>query len=632
MRWLTCFLVLAACQEEPGSVLCTVGFRAVDGLCELWLPPLICEHSATRPVIGSNNCQRTGPTCTAGLFTPDPSGWGCREVLPSATCTGATKEKLGFAACEPVGDCTATFPPARATLFVDPSGMVDSTHFRSLYDALMAASPGAVIAVETGTYAVAFSTDFPLEIVGRCPAQVAFTTYAPDTTGILVSDGAELTVSGVTLTGHWYAAAVYTGAKLTLRDVVVEGNYTYGVTVSDAGSQLIVEDSVIRDTINDVGDDWAPGAIARAGGELIVRNSAVVGNRNAGLFIEGPGLGVVERSVVRGTLPASTGLEGVGIGVQDGGLLEISESAIVDNRDTGIMVFGEPSMAFVTSTVIRDTQPSIDLDHGRGVSVQDGGYARLMSSTLVHNHQIGLWIAGVDENSGAPSVADVVATAIVETRAANAANTGRGVTLRGGAQATFIGVAVVGNNELGILVRNPGTRLAISDSVVVGTTPDSRGDFGQGISCTEDASIAIADTAVLDNYDVGIQVSLGCNGTVSRSVVRGTSEQQADERTGMGILGGPGSRLDVAATEVRATEGVALAYIRGGGVVETSVVIENRVGVHADGCELSERGERPGFIGELDLVVVTDTKFIGNDTQIGSGVLPLPTPLSSVGD
>ena len=55
-----------------------------------------------------------GAACSAG-FTPDPWGWGCLEVSPRDPCTGATRERLGFTTCQPVGDCAADFPPARAT-------------------------------------------------------------------------------------------------------------------------------------------------------------------------------------------------------------------------------------------------------------------------------------------------------------------------------------------------------------------------------------------------------------------------------------------------------------------------------------------------------------------------------------
>ncbi len=86
--------------------------------CREILPEGECP-AGTMPVLGERTCAPVGPqTCAAG-FVKAASGWGCDAVLPAKACTGATRDELGNATCVPVGDCGAAFPPANATVFVD---------------------------------------------------------------------------------------------------------------------------------------------------------------------------------------------------------------------------------------------------------------------------------------------------------------------------------------------------------------------------------------------------------------------------------------------------------------------------------------------------------------------------------
>lgn len=75
-------------------------------------------------------------------------------ATPAVACTGATRERLGDAACVPVGDCNAPFPPAGALLVDDDftAAQIDATHFRSVGAALAAAPAGGVVAVDAGRY------------------------------------------------------------------------------------------------------------------------------------------------------------------------------------------------------------------------------------------------------------------------------------------------------------------------------------------------------------------------------------------------------------------------------------------------------------------------------------------------
>src|SRR5205085_374296 len=119
----------------------------------------------------------------------DASGWGCVDYK-SVGCDGATRESAASADCVPVGNCDAPFPPAGA-IVVDDSftdAQVDATHFKTISAAIDAATAGATVAIESGTYAEEIKIGKSLKLVGRCAEKVVITPGAFGATdpGILV--------------------------------------------------------------------------------------------------------------------------------------------------------------------------------------------------------------------------------------------------------------------------------------------------------------------------------------------------------------------------------------------------------------------------------------------------------------
>ncbi len=232
-----------ACKAIGWSA-CPAGFTAApDGHgCVEVLPAGACE-TGTMPAIGESACTKTGIDACAAGFGRDATGWGCVATLATSACSGATKETIGSASCQPIGDCAAAFPPADASVFVDPSfgdGQLDATHVRTIEAGIAAAAPNATIAVAAGTYATDVAPAKSVRLVGRCAAQVSIT----GSTGVSASGGADVTVERVTISGG--AAGAGSGAKLTLRDVVVDASRGTGIVAKGSGTRLVVERSVVR--------------------------------------------------------------------------------------------------------------------------------------------------------------------------------------------------------------------------------------------------------------------------------------------------------------------------------------------------------------------------------------------------
>ena len=601
-----------------GWTACPAGFSAdASGYgCREVLTAAPCA-AGTMPVLGESACKPVGPaTCAAG-FERDASGWGCRAVLPSATCAGATKATLGSGACAPVGDCAAPFPPAGATVFVDAAftnGQLDATHVRTLAAALAAAPPNAVIAVESGTYSEVLVPTKPVRVVGRCAAQVTLAGSGADVAGLTVTGAVDVIAERMTISGHLIGVAAFAKATVTLRDAVVDANRGGGVVAAGAGTRATLERSLVRGSRASASAKGV-GIEANSGADVVVRESAVVDNVDTAIKVVGFGAHArVERSAVLATLDNAAGDFGVGMLVRDGATAEIAASALAQNREAGVVVYGSKSRAVVTDVVIDDTRGS-GAGFGRGVLI-DTGSAELQRVTIANSHDVGI----VVEHGGSANVqssvvrdtkpdserkngigvaviigssATITSSAIVGNMAIGASvvgakakltldsalvaatspdttgGRGYGLGLEGGATADVRGSAFVGNTEGGIAAIDAGTRVSLTRTVVSGTRSGKGLRHGRGVSIEGGATASLAQSAIIGNRDIGISArGAGSLATVEETVVRGTLTQEADGRHGRGVEAGSGAKITLSRSSLIANHAVAVLAIGTASAVE----------------------------------------------------------------
>ncbi len=468
------------------------------------------------PAIGETACARTGIDACASGFTRDATGWGCVANIAGSACTGATKETIGNTTCQPVGDCAAAFPPPEASVFVDASfgdAQLDATHVRTIDAAIAAAAPNATIAVAAGAYSNDLAPAKSVRIVGRCASQVSITA----TTGISVSGGIDVTVEHLTIAGG--GAGAGGGARLTFRDVIVEGTRGTGVVAKGAGTRLTVERSVVR-------GGSGPGIDTSAGADLALRDSAVTDNVELGVRIAGSAShGRVERSVVRRTKTTATNDFGVGAIVRDGASAEIVASAIAQNHEIGVVVYGKGTRATLTDVSIDDTQTSGET-YGRGLFV-DAATATLERVSITRSRDAGI----VLEKGGQVVARSVV---VADTREGRAGN-GLGVVLLEGTNASFSGSAFVANHDAGLSAVGAGTKLALEGSIVSGTRADTVADRGYGIAVESGANAELRSCALVDNAAAGLAaIDPGSRVTIARTAVLDT-KPAGDGRLGRGV-------------------------------------------------------------------------------------------------
>lgn len=672
----------AACACAQGFVADASGEGCVE------IAPVDDCPPGTRAGIGDAACQPVGWTapCMSGM-EPDPTGWGCRAVAPDAACSGATFEHIGDAGCIPIGDCAAPFPPAGATIFVDDDygpGDVDATHFTSIQAALDAAPSGATIAVAAGTYAEPLFANRPVELVGRCAAQVRVTSPGGANAGFQAVGISGIVVRGLALSGHLGGFAAQS-SSLTIEDCLVEnsrgagvvvlgggpvvvrrsrivgteqdaagkhgqgvlaqlggqvelvesavvGSHVAGVWVESDGSTLRLERTVVRDSLPAQGgpDDgvFGSGASALAGGDLEIVGSLLSGNRRAAIAVDQGGHAHVEGSVLRGTLFESDGNHGSGIEVTLGSTAEVTTSAMLDNEGTGAAVADLASKLVVSSSVVRGPIPAGPGPVGVGAVAVAGGALELTDVALVGNRDAG--ILAQDAGSLVTATRTLVRDTVRVVGTVHGDGVGVSVSLGGRFEATDC--ALVHNRLVGLALRtdatgNPPSSAHVTRLLVRDTVPaPETGRFGDGVYATDGADLAMDDSALVHNQEIGLAVS-GATARVSGTVVRDTVIGTGD-LFGHGALAIGGSTLTLVRTTVRGQPGVGVFFAASAGGLDGVVVAEGAVGIQAqEGTSLAQVEALSPETSPLSVEVTRSSRFLDVATRIGSGALPLPDPL-----
>lgn len=679
LPWL---MVLVACGPAPkpavdaGDPSCHAPFRAVaSGLgCEAVLPSGDCPPG-TRAQLGAETCANVGvATCPTG-FEADPSGWGCREVLPAAPCAGATMEWLGERDCHPVGDCGAPFPPAAATIFVDSrftSAQLDSTHFRAIAAALAAAPAGATIAVDEGQYVEALTPTRPVSLVGRCAQRVTLQSPGANNPGVAVRQAIAVTVSGLTLTGHYTGFYVEKGGTLTARQCVLEANRVMGVHVIGAGSKAQVSETVVRDTINPSGI-FGRGANAETGGALVLTHTALVRNASIDVCASGTGASAtVTDSVLSGTGPSSSGRSGLGVYAPDGASVTLVRAAVIGNRETGVAAVNGSTVA-VSESVVSGTRSLDDGSAGYGLLVQFGTLT-LDRVTFADNHGFAVALRGAGATGH-------VTGSVMRGTLPDGSGLGTGLEITDGASADATDVALVHSAGGALFVSQQG-KLTATGLLVRDTVGTTAWDDPRGAEVASGGCLDLKDSTLVENQGISLMAiqaagdpaaceahvattvigptrpsALGINGvglvvqggrltweqgaifqshlagaivsngqaTLRRLLVYDSAREQATERYGHGVFVEPGGALVFEDSECRGAEAVGLAFSGASGVLLGDRVIGNAIALHVqDGSVLSEVTPPLPAPGAMDVLVSTTTEFVDNVTRLGTGVVPVP--------
>lgn len=606
--WLAILLVFCACACAGGGS----GDGSSGGTPQAPNPAgTDCELGSMK-VFGETSCSPVGWTDCGDGFEKDPSGWGCHEIVPDAACTGATRAAVGSKTCVPVGDCSAAFPPANATLFVDPNGSTDSTHFRTIEAAALASRSGDVIAVEAGKYHESVQLDRSVTLVGRCAEKVVLDgTSLPDP-GLIVD--AEVKVSGLTLQNFLVAIQLSAGIELT--DSVLDANkdagiYAEGTSIHASMARSVIRDTAPADLTTAFGLDLAKGTT------MDVTDSAIVGNQGAGILVAPSSTVNVVTSVVAYNAFDSQQSGGYGINGQ-GGSGTVSRSVFVGNHEAGIRAYKSGTFT-VDHTVVRGTKAGAN-QRGYGLVAANSGTLTATSVVVAETEGVGVAVEGATA-----SITDAVVRAQQESLDHDF---GDGAYVFNGGSITLTRVALLENGRAGLDVFDQGTTATLDHVLVAQTRGLAGGDMGLGVAIGFQAHATIDSTIIASNRHTGIYAFDGGTLDLTKSAVRDTTPRLVDAPLGHGVLVTDSKHVMIADSEIRRSAAVGVALANSPAVIARSVIADNAVGIHVqDGSTLNQVDAPPDGPSGLDVDVTSDTKFEGNGTRVGSGEIPLPKPL-----
>jgi hypothetical protein len=580
-------------------------------------------------------------------------------------------ERIGSAQCQPIGDCTGPFPPEDTALFVDAAftaGELDDTHFATIAEALAAAPDGAVIAVEAGTYGEALDIERSVSVVGRCAAEVEITSAGGAQPGI-ASDADGVVLRGLTVSGHLGGGVQVSGGSVRVEQCQLEDNVGFGAAA--LGATLTVVETRIADTVSD--GAYGLGAFALESGRLELVDSVIVRAQQIAVGVAKGSSASVTRSVIRDTETADRPA-GRAIQVDTDSTIEVESSALLDNSGAAMAFGGGATTATVRQTVMRGgagpgiivrTGASLDLfecvvggfggwgifasedsvttarrsvfrgadgtqsNATGGVLFETGAMATLEDVAIVDN--VGM---GVQLQESSPGT--TIRRSLVQgSRATVGASDGFGVAVGFGATLVADDLALVGNEIAGLVVFGAGTdgnpSAATADRLLVRDTLASpTAGYGRGVDVSEGATLALSSSAVSHSIEMALGVSYGSIADIADTVLRGTAASATGAADGVMVVD---ATLRMARSTIRDHARIGLAFSAARALLDSTTVAGNAVGIHAqDGCVLQDVDALPPMPPDLQILVTPTTHFIGNQTRIGSGVVPVPSPLAPLAD
>ena len=541
--------------------------------------------------LGSATCELVGWTdCPAG-FALDSSGWGCDAILPEEACTGATREALGASDCQPIGDCAAPFPPVGATLFVDDdysAAQLDATHFASLQPALDAARSGAVIAVEAGTYCASIYIDHGVTVVGRCAEQVSIVNDTSLYPGVEVLSQDEVHIRNVSIRGYESGLSVNSGGRLVLEDSLLADNIIEGLVVYGDG-HVIVRQSVVRGTVNKTPSDQTLGVFVFGGGVLEMYDSSVVANVEAGVGIIDAGSALLfDGVIIRDTRPKDEA-GGLGLKAFDGAAVQLRRTAFKGNRIISLMLDGVGVEATVEQTVVRETvlDPRTEGGQAWGVAARNGARLTLNDSAIWDTPSVALSVQA-DPSS-------VVATRVVIGRVGSAGPIGVGmaVTVEMGGQLEMTDSALFASTGVAVLVNNAASHAAIIHSVISDSMPLQgalrTGECGYALIAAAGGGAVISESTFQRNAEVTLAVvNAGSSLAVFGALIDDT-QANALGSFGDGLMVGADASAVVDRTLVRRSRRIGVVDDGASILVTRSRIESNAIGIHVqNGSTLRE--------------------------------------------
>ncbi len=398
------------------------------------------------------------------------------------------------------------------------------------------------------------------------------------------------------------------GARVTLTSNALIANHEAGLIVFGKATQVEATGNLVEGTVPREIDKSLGTGVAVIGAPVTLTSNALVANHYVGLYVSGSGAEVnATGNLIEGTLSDESDKSfGRGVSVLEGARATLTSNALVANHDFGAFVFDSGTELTATSNLIEGTLPrESDGRFGRGVGVGGSAQAALMANALVANHEVGLM--AFQSGTKVTATSNIVEGTLPQ---ANEKTFGRGVHVQAGAGVTLTSTALVANHEFGLYVRDEGSELMVTGSLVEGTLPrESDGELGVGIGCDTGSRLTLTFSVVQDNRVVAVLVAESTADItesllsfVSAGKFTALNPMHTFDGVGDGILATSGATVTVADTWIHECARVGILFDNSSGSLASVTSTSNRYGLVLQGspqptydkatCDFSGNQER----------------------------------------
>lgn len=361
----------------------------------------------------------------------------------------------------------------------------------------------------------------------------------------MLVDGTKAQASDAQM-GH--GISVQPNGLLTLEQTRITGNRDVGLAVFGVGSAVAAKGLLVDATRpNEASEEAGRGVEVTDGAQLTLHAARLTGNRDLGVMIREQGSTLSATALlIDGTLARmSDGKFGRGLAVQDGAEITVQQARMSANCDSGLFAAGPATHAYATQVLVDATLSQLsDGQSGRGVSVDGGAQLILQDARLSANHEIGAFI----NSTGSRLQARHLLIDATQPRATDGLF-GRGVVVQNGAQVTLDAARISANRDVGVFAEGMGTTFDASQLVIDATQSKDK-NFGRGLSAQQGAQIALRDVRASANDSGGMfGIGAATNLQMRRVLVDGSAPKGSGSNSGRGVVGQDQSNLDLGADE-----------------------------------------------------------------------------------
>ena len=440
---------------------------------------------------------------------------------------------------------------------------------------------GGRVVLAAGEYDTGVLLAKTVSLVGRCTSMVTLAGTRAGAIGptvVEIKGDVDVFVSDVTVSGLGMGLTVHSGARLVLARARLVENRVYGLTAALPGTTVSAQNVLIARTQFGPDGTGGRGVGVEQGALVFLERTALLENRSVGLYASGDDTLVqVADVVVAHTQPEGDGVLGHGVFVQAGVKLDLERVGLVENQAAGLLAAGPGTTVTAQDILVARTQQVGDGTLGRGMVATDGAALTLNRASLVENHKAGLFASELGTT--------VTATDILISRSQPQADGshGRGIHVQGGAALTLSRASLVENHELGLFVASPSTSATVSTVLVARTHPRDDGTFGRALGVQYGASLSLTRASLLENHGVALLVGEpGTAASVTDSLVSRTRLAPGGT-AGRGIQVQAGAALTLQSVAIIGNLGLGLLGAHDETRVEASRVLVASTQPRSDG-------------------------------------------------